>query len=163
MRAKIEHFLERFPNETTKWSEATDEIRDLARTSRKYLEDYDGVIIEPLDFRSYEKPSEWNTNGRDYILANFDRMSDRAKKAFYERFEEWFEDEQEEQTSDPAAVKRDEITTRIYGLHNQIQSTDLGSFLIPGAKLKKHLEGMDDQTLMAALRFYESLAENDNQ
>ena len=161
MRTKIEKFLTHFPKEAVCWSQATDEIRDLARTSREYLEELEEVIVEPLDFRSYKKPSEWNTNGRDYILANFDRMNDQTKKAFYERFEEWFDAEEEPQ--DPAQAKRDEIKTKIYGLYNKLQSTDFGTFLIPGAKLKKHLEGMNDQTLMAALRFYESLAENDNQ
>lgn len=161
MRTKIEKFLEQFPKNTTTWANAGDEIRDLARTSREYLEEYQNVIIEPLDFRSYKKPSEWNTNGRDYILANFDRMDERTKKAYYKRFEEWFDAEQEQ--PDPAQAQRNEIITRIYGLYNELQSTEFGAFLIPGAKLKKHLEGMDDQTLMAAFRFYESLAENDNQ
>ncbi|GAB0481648.1 hypothetical protein KML24007_03940 [Alistipes indistinctus] len=161
MRTKIENFLERFPKEAVCWSQATDEIRDLARWSREYLEEFENVIVEPLDFRTYKRPSEWNTKGREYILANFDRMNDQTKKRFYERFEEWFYTEEEQ--PDPAQAKRNEIVTRIYSLYNKLQSTDFGVFLIPGAKLKKHLAGMNDQTLMAALRFYESLAENDNQ
>ena len=161
MRTKIENFLTHFPKNTTTWANAGDEIRDLARESREHLEEYMGVIVEPIDFRSYKKPSEWNTNGRDYILANFDRMNDQTKKAFYERFEEWFDAEEEPQ--DPAQAERDEIKTKIYGLYNKLQKTDFGIFLIPGAKLKQHLAGMNDETLMAALRFYESLAENDNQ
>ena len=87
-------------------------------------------------------------------------MNDRTKKKFCERYEEWFE--AEEVKLDPATVKRNEILLRIYGLHNKVQSTDLGSFLITGAKLKAHLKGMNIQTLEAALRFYESLAEHDN-
>nr|DAS16095.1 MAG TPA: hypothetical protein [Caudoviricetes sp.] len=161
MRTQIEKFLAGFPKEAVCWSQATDEIRDLARESREYLEEYDNVIVEPLDFRSYKRPSEWNTNGRDYILANFDRMSDQTKKRYYASRQEWFDAEEEPQ--DPATVKRNEILIRIYGLHNKVQSTDFGSFLIAGAKLKKHLTGMDDETLMAALRFYESLAETDEQ
>lgn len=160
MKTKIEKFLEGFPKEAICWSQAGDEIRDLARTSREYLEELEDVIVEPLDFRSYKKPSEWNTNGRDYILANFDRMNDQTKKAFYERWEEWFE--AEEEMLSPATVKRNEILLRIYGLHNKMQSTAFGSFLITGAKLKAHLKGMSNQTLEAALRFYESLAEHDN-
>lgn len=161
MRTKIEKFLEGFPKEAVCWSQATDEIRDLARESREHLEELEGVIVQPLDFRSYKRPAEWNTNGRDYILANFDRMNEQTKKAFYERFEEWFD--AEEEPLDPAQVKRNEILTRIYALHNKMQSTEYGSFLIAGAKLKKHLAGMDDDTLAAALRFYECLAETDEQ
>lgn len=161
MKTQIEKYLERFPKEAICWSDATDEIRDLARASREYLEEYEGVIVEPFDFRSYKKPSEWNTKGRDYILANFDRMNDHTKKKFYERFEEWFESEEEVLTS--VEAKRKKIMLRIYGLHNQIQSTEFGSFLVTGAKLKAHLKGMSNQTLEAALRFYESLAENNNQ
>lgn len=161
MKTKIEKFLEGFPKEAVCWSQATDEIRDLARTSREYLEELEDIIVEPVDFRAIKTPSEWNTKGRDYILANFNRMNDLTKKAFYERWEEWFE--AEEEVLDPATVKRNETLLRIYGLYNKIQTTDSGSFLIPGAKLKAHLKGMNDQTLKAALRFFESLAENDNQ
>lgn len=161
MKTKLANFLERFPKEAICWSQATDEIRDLARGTREYLEEYEGVIIEPLDFRSYKKPSEWNTNGRDYILANFDRMNENTKKRFFERYGEWFD--QEEEKPDPAKVKRNEIMLRIYSLHNKVQSTDFGSFLITGARLKTHLERMNDETLKAALRFYESIAEDDNQ
>lgn len=161
MRTKIEKFLAGFPKEAICWSQATDEIRDLARESREYLEEYEGVLVERVDFRIIKTPSEWNTKGRDYILANFDRMNDRTKKAFYERWEEWFENEEEQ--PDPTEVKRNAILLRIYGLYNKLQSTDFGTLLIPGAKLKAHLAGMNDETLEAALRFFESLAETDNQ
>jgi len=91
MKNGIEKFLERFPKDTTNGAKATDEVRDLARTSREYLEDFDDVIVEPINFKAITTPAEWNTKGRDYIMANFDRMSARAKEAYYERFIEWFE------------------------------------------------------------------------
>ncbi len=95
MKTKIEKFLEQFPTDATSWAQATDEVRDMARTSREYLEDYDGVIVEPVDFKHISTPAEWNTKGRDYILANFDRMQERTRKAFYSRFCEWFGETEE--------------------------------------------------------------------
>ena len=49
MKTKIEKFLAHFSKDATSWAQATDEVRDLARTSREYLADYDGVIVEPMD------------------------------------------------------------------------------------------------------------------
>lgn len=96
MKEKIEKFLERFPKNATSWAQATDEIHDLARTTREYLDDYEGVIVEPIDFRSISTPAEWNTKGREYILANYDRMQERTRKAFYDCFYSWFEGKEEE-------------------------------------------------------------------
>ena len=45
-----------------------------------------------MDFKHISTPAEWNTKGRDYILANFDKMQERTRKLFYYRFYEWFED-----------------------------------------------------------------------
>lgn len=95
MKVQIERFLERFPKNATSWAQATDEIRDLAQTTREYLDDYEGVIVEPVDFRSVSTPAEWNTKGRDYILTNFDRMANATKERFYDYFREWFEGEEE--------------------------------------------------------------------
>ncbi len=93
MRTKIENFLEKFPKDATSWADATDEIRDLSRESREYLEECDGVEVEPVDFKACKTPAEWNTRGRESILANFERMRPTTQKAFYERFREWFEPE----------------------------------------------------------------------
>ena len=89
MRKEIEKFLSRFPKNATSWAQATDEVRDLSRMSREYLEDLDEVIVEAVKFRDCT-PSEWNTQGRESIMANFDRMSAYAKGAFYTRFVEFF-------------------------------------------------------------------------
>ena len=51
MKREIERFLEQFPTDATSWAQATDEVRDLARLAREHLEEYDGVIVEPVDFR----------------------------------------------------------------------------------------------------------------
>lgn len=91
MKAKIEKFLAKFPTNAPIWRYATDEIRDLARATRELLEDYEGVIIEPIDFRAIKTPAEWNTKGRNYIIANFNRMRPSTQQAFYNKFIEWFE------------------------------------------------------------------------
>ena len=58
-------------------------------------EEHEGVIVEPVNFRAIETPAEWNTEGREFILTNFDRMADRTKERFYDYFREWFEGEEE--------------------------------------------------------------------
>lgn len=93
MRTKNEKFLKRFPKNATSWSQATDEVRDMARTARELLEECEGVIVEPVDFRAVKTPAEWNTKGREFILTNFDRMADRTKERFYVYFSELFEGE----------------------------------------------------------------------
>ena len=42
---KIEKFLDQFPTDATTWMQATDEVYDLARTSREFLDDYDDVKV----------------------------------------------------------------------------------------------------------------------
>lgn len=95
-KAKIEKFLENFPKDAESWAVAGDEVRDLARTAREYLEDYDGVIIEPVDFAHIKNPAEWNTKGRDYILACIDRMRDTTLQKYYKFFHDFFVGEDEE-------------------------------------------------------------------
>lgn len=95
MRTKIEKFLERFPKDAACWSQATDEVRDMARKVRELLEEYEGVIVESVDFRAVKTPAEWNAEGREFILTNFDRMTDRTKERFYDYFREWFEGKKE--------------------------------------------------------------------
>lgn len=89
-RRKIEKFLKNFPTDATCWSQATDEVRDLSRKSREYLEEYDDIVVEPVDFRGINTPAEWNTQGRESILRNYDMMKPRTKELFFERFENWF-------------------------------------------------------------------------
>ena len=43
---RLENFLDQFPTNATSWSQATDEVYDLARTSREFLDEYDDVKVE---------------------------------------------------------------------------------------------------------------------
>lgn len=94
MKRQIENFLARFPKNATNWAQATEEIRDLSRESREYLQEMDGVIVEPVDFHRLRTPAEWNTKGRDSIIANYDRMRKDTRTAFFERFKELFCEEE---------------------------------------------------------------------
>ena len=95
MKREIERFLEQFPTDATSWAQATDEVRDLARLAREHLEEYNGVIVEAVDFRHAKTPSEWNTKGRAFILDCFDRMQEGTRKAYYEKFRAYFGQEEE--------------------------------------------------------------------
>ena len=39
-----------FPTNATSWSQATDEVYDLARPSRGFLDEYDDAKVEAVDF-----------------------------------------------------------------------------------------------------------------
>ncbi|MBR6631860.1 MAG: hypothetical protein IKK89_07950 [Alistipes sp.] len=90
MLNKIEKFLEQFPTDATSWVQATDEVRDLARTSREMLDEYDDIKVEAVDFTAARTPAEWNTKAREAILRNYDLMRPRTQTLFFERFEDWF-------------------------------------------------------------------------
>ncbi len=90
MRAEIEKYLAAFPKDATSWADATDKIRDISRESRLYLEELDGVIVEPVDFNVCKTPAELNTKGRTSILANFDRMIPTTRQTLCHRLREWF-------------------------------------------------------------------------
>lgn len=105
IKEKIEEFLQKFPKDATCWSQATDEIRDMARTSREYLEVYENIVVGPLNFRVIHSPSAWNTAGRDYIMSNLNRMNPHTQKIFFDRFCAWLEPRQAE-AEIPARRKR---------------------------------------------------------
>lgn len=95
MKRKIAKFLERFPSNTTSWADATDEVREMARMAREFLEEFEGVIVEPVDFRAIKTPAEWNVKGRAFILACYDRMKEETRKNYDEWFVSWFGQEQD--------------------------------------------------------------------
>ena len=89
-RNKIERFLAMFPTDAVCWSQATDEIRDMSRTSREYLKEFDNITVEPVEFRNIRTPAEWNTKGRESILRNYDMMTPHTQQRFFKLFEKWF-------------------------------------------------------------------------
>lgn len=81
LRCAIER---QFPSTATCWSQATDEIRDMARGARILLRHDD-----PLDFGAIETPAEWNTRGTDYIIAKYQMMTPLEQREFYDQFKHW--------------------------------------------------------------------------
>ena len=87
---KIEKFLEQFPTDATSWTQATDEVYDLACTSREFLDEYDDVKVEAMDFATLDTPAKWNSVCREAIWRNYDLMRPHTQLLFFERFEDWF-------------------------------------------------------------------------
>lgn len=77
-------FLNQFPDNATNWSEATDEVRDIARTACEYYNDLEDKDIEPCNFRSFKTPKDWNTKGKEYIFDVYQQMSPHTKKEFHD-------------------------------------------------------------------------------
>lgn len=92
-REDLVRFLDNFDNNATSWRDATQEIMDISRTSREYLEEYDNIKVDPVDFRMIsrtKKPSEWNIESKASVLNNFDKMSLNTQKKFLKEIEEMF-------------------------------------------------------------------------
>ena len=87
---KIEKFFEQIPTDATSWTQATDEVNDLARTSREFLDEYDDVKVEAVDFATLDTPAKWNSVCREAIWRNYDLMRPHTQLLFFERFEDWF-------------------------------------------------------------------------
>lgn len=120
---RIKHFLSMFPDNADSWSQATDEIRDLARSVKEIYNEYDLDVndddpqaLKPLDFQSLKTPSRWNTEGKKYILSTYNKMVDKSKDMFYNQFAEWF-DADNESMAKGGTVKAMGITfTNTFGI-----------------------------------------------
>jgi hypothetical protein len=86
----VENYLAQFRDDTTSWKYATDEVRDMARYSREFLQEFDNVKIDAIDFRAIKTPSEWNTIGKRYILDNISKMSKTTQSKFFRHISEFF-------------------------------------------------------------------------
>lgn len=78
----LNKFLDKFPNDAKTWRDATGEVQDIARTAREYLSEFDGVEVKAIDFRSIKRPSDWNTQGKEFISSCMKQMSDATLKRF---------------------------------------------------------------------------------
>jgi hypothetical protein len=81
MKYQLIEYLNQFPNDATSWAQATDEVRDLARTIKEFYNDEELDKVEPCDFRFITKPSVWNTKGKNYIFEVYSKMN-KSKKSF---------------------------------------------------------------------------------
>lgn len=78
----IEKYLTKFKDDETSWKGATDEVMDMARWTREYLEELDNIKVDAIQFKNLKTPSEWNTVSKNYILNNFKKMSNSTQKEF---------------------------------------------------------------------------------
>lgn len=86
----LNKFLKQFPDDTKSWANATDEVRDIARTAKEYYNEYEGKNIKPCDFRSFKTASEWNIKGKKYINKVYEKMDANTKKAFNKYLKDFF-------------------------------------------------------------------------
>ena len=89
-KAGLTKFLKKFPDNAKSWSEATDEVRDIAREIKEYYNQYDEKNIQPCNFRIIKTPSDWNKKGKRYIFRVYDKMSIEAKKKFNKHLKETY-------------------------------------------------------------------------
>lgn len=72
-----------YPVNATCWSQATDEVRDLCRYARNWLElDEEHAV----DFRVLKTPSQWNTFGINGIINFYSQMSHSMQCDFINDF-----------------------------------------------------------------------------
>lgn len=88
---KLESFLNQFSNNAKSWSEATDEIRDLAHTVRTNYNELildvlegEAGYVEALDFRSFKTPAQRNTEAKKQITELWAKMTDWAKECVFD-------------------------------------------------------------------------------
>jgi len=86
----LNKYLDKFPNNAKNWSQATDELKDISRTAREYIEEYDNKVLQPLNFKSFKTPSEWNTESKKYIKNVYKSMGDNCKKQFNKYLKDHF-------------------------------------------------------------------------
>lgn len=70
-----------FPANATSWKFATDEMRDIARFFRETYNEFHQTEppIQPLDFKSFTKPSEWNSEAQRFIVDVWKRMNTETR------------------------------------------------------------------------------------
>lgn len=98
--ANVVTFLSLFPDNATKWSQATDEVRDFARWSKEYINEFDLDLLQeeveagkgrqPLDFTKLDTPSKWNTQSKKYVYESMQLMSDNTLTRFHNMLHESF-------------------------------------------------------------------------
>ena len=93
-REDLVRFLDdNFDSSATGWKFSNSgELMDISRISREYVEEYDGIKVDPVDFRPIKQPNIWNTEGKLSVLNNFDKMSKNTQKRFLKELSEMFID-----------------------------------------------------------------------
>ena len=89
----IKFLDDNFDSSATSWKMTySGELMDISRMSREYVEEYDDIKVEPVNFRSIKQPNVWNIEGKLSVLNNFDKMSKNTQKLFLNRLSKMFTD-----------------------------------------------------------------------
>ena len=59
---------------------------DLARISREFLDEYDDVKVEAVDFATLDTPAKWNSVCHEAIWHNYDLMRPHTQLLFHDHF-----------------------------------------------------------------------------
>lgn len=90
---KLGNFLDKFPDNTTSWAQATDELPDMYQwmTSmfNEWHEDEESIHFKPVGRDKCKTPSEWNKKYKEAILLGLNKFTADQRNKFAERFKEW--------------------------------------------------------------------------
>lgn len=78
-----EEMQRRYPINATSWSQATDEVRDLARYAREVAGLDESWAI---DFSALRSPGEWNAVGIAVMISYYRLANDEGKQCIISQF-----------------------------------------------------------------------------
>lgn len=145
---KLKQFLSLFPDDAQSWADATDEVRDLARSAKELFNEMhlenSGKKLQPLDFRKFDKPSEWNKKGKQYILNTFSKMSNETKKQFLKQHSELLDQYESIKETKNSRIKKSNDNVEIDKQDFVDEHKNLVNVLKHGSK-KERKEEADEQ------------------
>ncbi len=84
LKQRLENFLARFPDNAACWSKATDELPDMYLwLSEK------GTRFPPVGRENCHTPAEWNQKYKAAIREAIDKIDEKRRREFAERFATW--------------------------------------------------------------------------
>jgi hypothetical protein len=75
-------------------------FRKRCRTSREFLDEYDDVKVEAVDFATLDTPAKWNSVCREVIWHNYDLMRPHTQLLFHDYFTERYGEKISKQIAD---------------------------------------------------------------
>jgi hypothetical protein len=65
-------------------------IKIVYELAKEYAEEYDGIKLEAVNFRSIKKPAEWNKKAKEFINTNINKLSKHALDRFLKDINDMF-------------------------------------------------------------------------
>lgn len=92
--AKLDKFLDKFPNDSKSWSQATEELADMyvwiTDNFNEWNEDNSEIWLKPVGRKNCKTPSEWNTKYKAAIIEGLSKMKNHQKDKFAKEFSHYF-------------------------------------------------------------------------